>query len=165
MVKSSLVGFGVNEGLIKEWVELIMYKMDVLPTDYMGVLLETTPNVLSMWNSIVDKAKKCLAMWKSKSLSFGGRVALIKAVLNSLSLYFISLFHILVSVAKKIDCIRRRFLWSGTNEKKKKFIRLIGSMSCFRKDKGDLGLGNLTVKNCGLILKWMWRFGNDIGSL
>lgn len=41
---------------------------------------------------VLDKFQSRLPSWKSKALSFGGRITLIKAVLGSLSIYC---FHFL----------------------------------------------------------------------
>ncbi|GJX42116.1 hypothetical protein Tco_0257106, partial [Tanacetum coccineum] len=38
----------------------------------------------SNWSPLTDRFKKRLSRWKSKTLSFGGRLTLIKSVLGSL---------------------------------------------------------------------------------
>ncbi|XP_071713254.1 uncharacterized protein [Rutidosis leptorrhynchoides] len=45
------------------------------------------------WNPLIDKFKARLSGWKMRTMSFGGRVVLIKSVLNSLPLYYLSLFR------------------------------------------------------------------------
>lgn len=45
------------------------------------------------WYSALEKLKAKLARWKSKHVSFGGRVCLIKSVLSSLALVLLDLFQ------------------------------------------------------------------------
>ena len=49
-------------------------------------------------------------------LSFGGRIPLIQFCLTHMPCYFLSLFKIPVSVAAKIERLKRDFLWSGVGE-------------------------------------------------
>ena len=44
-----------------------------------------------------------LAPWKRAFISKGGRLVLIKDILSSLPSYFMSVFHIPVVVAKKLE--------------------------------------------------------------
>jgi hypothetical protein len=64
----------------------------------------------------MEKMEKRLAGWKRMYLSKGGRLALIKSTLSNLPTYFLSLFPIPVSVAKRIEKIQRDFLWKGLGE-------------------------------------------------
>jgi len=43
-------------------------------------------------------------------LSFGGRVALIKSILTSIPIYFLSFFRVPNKIAEKMVKIQRRFL-------------------------------------------------------
>ena len=73
----------------------------------------------SIWDPILEKMECKLSRWQRMYLSKGGRVTLIKSTLSSLPIYFMSLFPIPVSVARRIDKIQRDFLWGGMGDKKK----------------------------------------------
>jgi len=60
-----------------------------------------------------------LASWKKLYLSKGGRVTLIYTTLSSIPSYYLSLFPIPVSVAKKLERLQRKFLWSGMGDETK----------------------------------------------
>lgn len=57
---------------------------------------------------------KEFATWKGKLLSIGGQLALIKASLSKLSLYYMSLFPIPAGVMEKFIGI---FIWTGHDGK------------------------------------------------
>jgi len=63
------------------------------------------------WKVIEDRFERKLSMWKSKLLSYGGRLTLINSVLSNLSVYMLSFFEIPKKVLKKLNHFRSRFFW------------------------------------------------------
>ncbi|KAI9187301.1 hypothetical protein LWI28_026562 [Acer negundo] len=119
---------------------------------------------LNFRNPVVQKVEQRLALWKSKFFSKGGRLVLIKAVLASISTYYISVFKMLVGIANKIEKLQRDFFWGDDLEKKK--TNLVNwDMVCRSKKKGGLSIGRMLNKNKGLLSKWVWRFGWETDSL
>ncbi|XP_071714281.1 uncharacterized protein [Rutidosis leptorrhynchoides] len=59
------------------------------------------------WKPVLEKFEKRLSDLKARVLSFGGQLTLINSVLNSLPLYFFSLFRAPPSVLHKLECARR----------------------------------------------------------
>ena len=51
--------------------------IEELPTIYLGMPLGANHKAVNIWDGIIEKTKKRLALWKSKYLSLGGRVVLI----------------------------------------------------------------------------------------
>nr|KAJ0188028.1 hypothetical protein LSAT_V11C900480580 [Lactuca sativa] len=56
---------------------------------------------------------------KINTLSIGGCLTLLKSVLGSLPLYYFSIFKAHISVIESLEKICRRFLWGGTDKKRK----------------------------------------------
>ena len=78
---------------------------------------------------------------------------LIKAVLSSLPVYYLSLFKMPKRVAKEINRLQRRFLWSGSSEKR--FSALVKWEVVQRpKKQGGLGVGDPLIRNAALLFKW-----------
>ncbi|GJZ80633.1 hypothetical protein Tco_0645627 [Tanacetum coccineum] len=55
------------------------------------------------WNPLVDQFYKRLSKWKSKTLSFGGRLTLLKSVLGSLGVYYFSTFKAPKKIISKFE--------------------------------------------------------------
>lgn len=91
--------------------------MGILPTVYLGMPLDWKYKEVEIWDNIIERYEKRLAQWKAQYLSLGGRVTLINSVLDSLPTYIMSLFHIPASVVKKLNRLRRDFLWKGNKER------------------------------------------------
>jgi hypothetical protein len=111
-----------------------------------------------VWNPIVEKVERWLARWKKLYLSKGGRLTLLKSTLSSLPTYFMSLFKIPVSVAKRIVKLQHNFLWGGVGDEFK--MPLVSwNKVCTPIAQGGLGVRDLIVFNKALLGKWLWRFG------
>ena len=81
------------------------------PAKYLGLPLGSNMNRASAWNLVLEKIQNRLASWKARILSRAGRLILIKSVLNSLPVYFMSIFKMPKSIAQKIVKIQRSFFW------------------------------------------------------
>ncbi|KAL4201212.1 hypothetical protein AMTRI_Chr02g257500 [Amborella trichopoda] len=93
-----------------------------------------------------------------------GRCTLIKSSLVNTPIYFMSLFQIPASVAKRIEQLMRNFLWSGSAETKK--IHLVSWKKIFsHKKKGGLGIRDIRIHNWALLGKWWWRLANHENQL
>lgn len=58
--------------------------------------------------------KKRLSDWTAKTISFGGRLTLIKSVLGSLALYYLSIYRAPLCVINSLESIHRNFFWGGS---------------------------------------------------
>jgi hypothetical protein len=65
----------------------------------------------AFWTVLVEKISCKLSLWKSRHLSMGGRLVLIKYALSSISVYFLSFFkapagivYLIESIFKAIFC-------------------------------------------------------------
>ncbi|WMV49892.1 hypothetical protein MTR67_043277 [Solanum verrucosum] len=66
-----------------------------------------------IWDGIIEKTEKKLAIWKSQYLSLGGRVTLINSILDSLPTYVMPFFRTTNRIVEVLDALRRNFLWQG----------------------------------------------------
>ncbi|WMV40485.1 hypothetical protein MTR67_033870 [Solanum verrucosum] len=86
-------------------------KVGELPTTYLGMPLGSKSKSKEIWSGVIEKCERKLANWKCQYLSSGGRLTLVNSVLDALPSYMMSLFPIPAKVTKRLDAIRRNFLW------------------------------------------------------
>lgn len=149
---------------VNRWATPLGCKPAVLSFTYLGVPVGANMKLKKNWAPIVEKFHNKLSSWKAKNLSMGGRLTLTKVVLGSLPSFFFSLFVAPNGVIDKLEKIIRKFLWGGTEEKRKinwvaweKFVA--------PKNVGGLGLGSLKAFNLSLIVKWWWRLRTEENTL
>lgn len=54
-----------------------------------------------------------------KNMTLGGRLTIINSNLGNLTLYYMSIFKMPVTVARKWEKIQRQFLWGNSVEKRR----------------------------------------------
>ena len=164
LFKSVLIGVNFDDTTVGDWAVRLKCKHGSFPIKYLGFPLAANPNRVTTWTPMIESIRRKLSSWKQKTLSIGGRLALIKSVLNNMPVYLMSFFLIPKSVALAIERLQRQFLWGGYEDKKKiswvAWCKVQNS-----KSKGGLGVGNILDKNRALIAKWIWRFGREQSQL
>lgn len=133
---------------------------DVKPVDdgfkYLGCFLKPNCYTRADWIWLKKKLETKISNWSFRWLSLGGRVTLVKVVLESLPVYSLSLAKIPKSI---LNNIRRRmfsFLWTG--EKIKEGIPLISWKKIAKPKKvGGCGIKNIFSFGKALAAKSLWR--------
>ncbi|XP_071687637.1 uncharacterized protein [Rutidosis leptorrhynchoides] len=162
--KSSLYGIGVPKPEVEDMAKAIDCSAGSTPFTYLGLPIGVPSTKASSWHPIIEKFEKRLSDWKAKTISYGGRLTLIKSVLSSLPLYYFSLFHAPTKVINSLEAIRRKFFWGGSESNNKiNWIKWELILSPY--DKGGLNIGSLFCKNISLLCKWWWRFHNEKTAL
>uniref|UniRef100_A0A2N9IM18 Reverse transcriptase domain-containing protein n=1 Tax=Fagus sylvatica TaxID=28930 RepID=A0A2N9IM18_FAGSY len=159
LTKSEMVPVGVVDSM-QPLADLLRCRIGVLPMLYLGMPLGAQYKAQNVWNSVLEKIERRLANWQTLYLSKGGRLTLLKSTLASLPTYFLSLFTIPVSVARRIEKLQRNFLWGGMGDAPKYHL-VSWDQVCSPIPYGGLGVKNLRVFNKALLGKWLWRFGAE----
>ncbi|KAF5812274.1 putative RNA-directed DNA polymerase [Helianthus annuus] len=160
LAKSNLFGVGIDTGELDSMAEIIGCQAKSFPFRYLGLTVGANMNRPANWKPVYDIVEARLAKWKAAMLSMGGRVTLIKSVLESLPTYFFSLYKAPVQVIKDIEAKIRNFLWGGDQNNRKIHWAAWDRVAC-PTDKGGLGLSRLKNINISLLAKWGWRFKVD----
>lgn len=162
--KSKVFGIGVSDEIISQSARILGCEAGSFPFQFLGVPVGANMNRIKNWDVIVEKFNSKMSIWKAKSLSFGGRVTLLQAVLNSLPIYYFSIFKVPAGVLTKLEKIRRKFLWNGGGQGSR--IHWASWEQITRsKANGGLGVGSLRSLNIGLMLKWWWRLKTKPNAL
>ncbi|KAJ9564542.1 hypothetical protein OSB04_000508 [Centaurea solstitialis] len=93
LISDHLSLYCVPEAEVKGWAKMIGCSSGSLPFTYLGLPVGVSMKRVSHWEKVISKIKKKLSGWKSKWLSFGGRLTLVKSVLSCIPLYYFSLFR------------------------------------------------------------------------
>ena len=162
--KSRVFGIGAGEEETREWAGILGCVSGSLPFQYLGVPVGANLKLVKNWQPIIDRFHAKLSIWKATTLSFGGRLTLVKSVLGNLPNYYLSLFKAPVGIMEKLEAIRRRFLWGG-GEDKRKIHWVAWDKVVAPKKNGGLGIGSIQAINIGLLVKWWWRLKTQSSSL
>ena len=107
--KSELVAIGEVDN-IGDLANILVCNVAALPMKYLGLPLGAAYKATSIWNGVVEQMERRLAGWKKLYLSKAGRLTLIQSTLSNLPTYYLSLFPVPMSVAKRMEKIQREFL-------------------------------------------------------
>ncbi|CAL1396661.1 unnamed protein product [Linum trigynum] len=102
--------------------------------------------------------------WKSLTLPHGGKETLLKAVIQAIPTFIISVFLLPASLTKKMDSLLYRFFWLGSIKKKAIPWRK-GEVLNDPKSEGGLGFQNFHLFNLSLLAKQCWRLLNEPEAL
>lgn len=129
-------------------------RIEQFPTTYLGMPLGSKHKELLIWDGIIQRSEKKLVIWNSQHLSLGGRHTLINVVFDSLPTYVMSLFPLPAKLLKKLDKLRREFLWFGNKEGKGYYLVNWKTVQLPKLLSG-LGVRNLRIHNECLLMKWL----------
>ncbi|GAU29337.1 hypothetical protein TSUD_227080 [Trifolium subterraneum] len=162
--KSMLFGVNVNDSWLHEAASVLRCKHGRLPFLYLGLPIGGDARKLQFWYPLVDKIRNRLSGWKCKHLSMGGRLILLKSVLSSMPVYFLSFFKAPAGIISSLNSIFCQFLWGGSEENQK-MVWIKWDSVCLNKKNGGLGVRRLREFNFSLLGKWIWRILEEKDSL
>ncbi|GKC73337.1 putative RNA-directed DNA polymerase, eukaryota, reverse transcriptase zinc-binding domain protein [Tanacetum coccineum] len=135
--KSNVYGVGVSDNEIISMANNTGYSPGAFSFVYLGLPIGTNMNLSINWKNLLDRFDARLLKWKANLLSIGGRLTLIKSVLKSLGIYYLSIFKVPDVVLKMLEKKRAIFFWGGTHDSRKlawvKWLNVLASH-----DKGGL---------------------------
>jgi hypothetical protein len=154
--KSMLVGVNISDSWLNEAASALRCRVGKIPFLYLGLPIGGDPRRLGFWEPVLARIRNRLSGWKSRFLSFGGRLILLKSVLTSLLVYALSFFKAPSCIIYVIESLLIRFFWGG-GEDARKMSWISWKTVCLRKEYGGLGVRQLREFNTALLGKWCWR--------
>lgn len=133
-----------------------------LPFRYLGVPLNSRKLSLPNCQPLIQQVKARLSSWSVKTLSFSGRLLLIKTVISGINTFWCSAFLLPKACICKINSMCNQFLWHGTLEGSHS-TRVAWTTVTLTKAQGGLGIKDLQTWNtaCCMRLIWMLFFRED----
>jgi len=113
---------------------------------------------------ILEKVIRKLNNWKSRLLSLAGKEVLLKAVVQAIPTYSMSVFLLLVSLCRDLNQLMQSFWW-GHLSKDSKIHWMSWSKMGRAKSAGGLGFRDLLMFNKSLLAKQCWKLIQHSQSL
>ncbi|GJW48476.1 RNA-directed DNA polymerase, eukaryota [Tanacetum coccineum] len=164
ILKSQLLGVCVPHQVVEQAASLIGCSIMSNKFRYLGVMVGEYSSRIKAWDDVILKLRSRLSKWKVKTLSIGGRLTLLKSVLGASPIYNMSIFKVPTGVLKVMESIRSRF-FNGADQSEKKVTWVAWNKVLASKKHGGLGVSSFFALNRALLLKWVWRFVSQDGSL
>nr|GEV72381.1 reverse transcriptase domain, reverse transcriptase zinc-binding domain protein [Tanacetum cinerariifolium] len=159
-----IAGIGVATDDVVSVASSLGCSHDSIPFIYLGLPVGKRMNLCDRWDIVINHFRERLSSWKANSLSIGRRLTLVKSILGSLPVFFLSLFIAPVKVINLLKAIRCRFFWGFKDSQRG--IRWVKWKSILLEtNKGGLGIGSILANNIGLLGKWRWCYLTEIDAL
>ena len=105
--KSMLTGVNISKSWLSEAARVLHCRVGAFPFVYLGLPIGGDSGKLDFWRPIMTCIISRLSNWKSKFLSFGGRLILLKSVMSSILIYFLSFFKVPTYIISSIESLFR----------------------------------------------------------
>ncbi|XVE72950.1 hypothetical protein DITRI_Ditri11bG0078600 [Diplodiscus trichospermus] len=106
---------------------------------YLGTPVINGRAIYRSFHYILDKIKKKLSGWMASTLTFAGRITLVKSVLNTIPFFVMQTLKMPVALCQEIDKICRCFIWGHDGDTRK--VHLVSwDTLCRPKEFGGLGI-------------------------
>lgn len=125
--KTTFVPMHISTAMVDSIASTLHCPTSSFPQIYLGLPLTPTRLPTNAFLPIIERCRKFLTGWRAKILSKGDRLILLSAVLDSLLVYFMSVFPIPKSVLKTLDSSMSLLLGCGGN------LHWCSMLSCLEK--------------------------------
>ncbi|KAG2685838.1 hypothetical protein I3760_10G144400 [Carya illinoinensis] len=123
---------------------------------YLGVNIVEGRVAFSYMEDLVNKIRNKVSGWKTRLLSAGGKLILLKHVLLSLPIYLLSVVQVPKSVLNSINRILSNFFW-GESDGSPKRKWCAWNKICKPIKEGGLGVRDLEEVQNSLHMKFAWK--------
>lgn len=159
VLKSNIFTAGVQGPDLADILSISGFQHGSMPFRYLGIPLAAEKLRVSFYAPLIEKISEQISGWTASSLSYAGRVELIRAVLQGTECFWLSILHVPAAVIDVIYRLCRLFLWNS------KHALVSWKEVCLPKREGGLGLKDLKCWNSSLLSKVLWNIHSKKDSL
>lgn len=103
------------------------------------------------YGPLIEKISDLIKAWTSLTISYAGRLELLRSVIQGICCYWLAVFPIPAIIIDRIEGMCRQFLWGS------KMSHVAWRQVCLPKDEGGLGLRDIRSWNKALLAKTLWN--------
>ncbi|KAL0409703.1 UNVERIFIED_CONTAM: putative mitochondrial protein [Sesamum radiatum] len=130
---------------------------------YLGLPSCVGRSKTDIYHNIRERVWKRIGNWNEKFLSQVGKKILIKAVLQAIPTFSMSIFKIPDSILRSIQSSIADFWWHNRHQRKIHWIAW--DRICKPKKEDGIGFGDLLAFNKAMLAKQLWRIFSNPTSL
>ncbi|CAH9076372.1 unnamed protein product [Cuscuta epithymum] len=148
--KSKIFVGGVRDFELQNILDLVDYGQGTFPVRYLGIPLAPLKISVAQYAPLLDTVNDFLKAWNTKTLSYAGKIELIRSVIQGVQSFWLQIFPVPQTILDRIVSICRIFLWGG------KFAKVAWDDICLPKEEGGLGIHNAKTWNDSLLSRTLW---------
>jgi len=149
-LKSSFVPAGIDGLNLQLFSDITGFTHGAMPFRYLGIPLASSKLKLCHYEPLLAKIADCIIAWRAVTLSYAGRLELIRTVLQGVICFWLNILPVPAGVIEHIYRFCRRFLWNSSN------CLVAWKDICCPKVEGGLGLKDLKCWNSCFLIKTLW---------
>ncbi|XP_010677958.1 uncharacterized protein LOC104893541 [Beta vulgaris subsp. vulgaris] len=162
--KSEFYTAGMIASDAQRFKDVSGFSHGTLPFKYVGVPIYSKKLSATECQVLVEKMSTRIRIWRSRHLSYAGRLQLINSVLMSIHMYWAQVFILPKKVLNEITSICRAFLWYGTYYSRKPG-RVKWEDICKPKSEGGLGIRDVHLWNKAAMARYVWALATKQDNL
>ncbi|KAL0287038.1 UNVERIFIED_CONTAM: hypothetical protein Sangu_2709100 [Sesamum angustifolium] len=143
--KSNIFMAGIQNDTLDEALANAEFARGHMPVRYLGIPLAAQRLSITDYSPLVDQIAGCICKWTAKSLSFAGRLELIRSVIQGVECFWLQVFPLPMAVIDKIHRLCRAFLWNS------KRAPVAWEDICHPKEEDGLGIRHIQSWNGALL--------------